>query len=149
MRLGLASDGFNPFGNMSNAYSMWPVILVAYNLPPWKCMKEQFMMMSFLIPGPQSPGREIDVFLRPLIEELKELWFDGVSTFDFSTHQFFQMRAALLWTINDFSAYENLSGWSTKGYLACPVCNKDTASTRLRSKICYTDHCRFLHIGHP
>ena len=96
MRLGLASDGFNPFGNMSNAYSMWPVILVAYNLPPWKCMKEPFMMMSLLIPGPQSPGREIDVFLRPLIEELKELWFDGVSTFDFSTSQFFQMRGVLL-----------------------------------------------------
>ena len=67
-------------------------------------------MMSLLIPGPQSPGREIDVFLRPLIEELKELWFDGVSTFDFSTRQFFQMRAALLWTINDFPTYENLSG---------------------------------------
>ena len=39
VRLGLATDGFNPFGNMSNSYSMWPVILVPYNLPPWKCMK--------------------------------------------------------------------------------------------------------------
>lgn len=34
VRLGLASDGFNPFGNMSNAYSMWPVIPMPYNLPP-------------------------------------------------------------------------------------------------------------------
>ena len=34
VRLGLASDGFNPFGNMSNAYSMLPVIFVPYNLPP-------------------------------------------------------------------------------------------------------------------
>ncbi|XP_057481452.1 uncharacterized protein LOC130768417 isoform X1 [Actinidia eriantha] len=34
MRLGLAVDGFNPFGNMSNSYSMWPVILVPYNLQP-------------------------------------------------------------------------------------------------------------------
>jgi len=34
VRLGLASDGFNPFGNMSTAYSMWPVVLVPYNLPP-------------------------------------------------------------------------------------------------------------------
>ena len=34
VRLGLASDGFNPFGNMSNAYSMWLVIFVPYNLPP-------------------------------------------------------------------------------------------------------------------
>lgn len=26
VRLGLATDGFNPFGNMSTSYSMWPVI---------------------------------------------------------------------------------------------------------------------------
>ena len=34
VRLGLATDEFNPFGNMSTSYSMWPVILVPYNLPP-------------------------------------------------------------------------------------------------------------------
>ncbi|GJR89677.1 hypothetical protein Tco_0213688 [Tanacetum coccineum] len=33
VRLGLAADGFNPFGNLSQAYSMWPVILTTYNLP--------------------------------------------------------------------------------------------------------------------
>ncbi|XP_070019575.1 uncharacterized protein [Nicotiana sylvestris] len=34
VRLGLASDGFNPFETMSTNYSIWPVILVPYNLPP-------------------------------------------------------------------------------------------------------------------
>ena len=34
VRLGLATDGFNPFGNMNNNYSIWPVILIPYNLPP-------------------------------------------------------------------------------------------------------------------
>ncbi|XXG58741.1 hypothetical protein AAC387_Pa04g0977 [Persea americana] len=34
VRLGLASDGFNPFGDMSNSYGMWPVMLIPYNLPP-------------------------------------------------------------------------------------------------------------------
>ncbi|XXG59045.1 hypothetical protein AAC387_Pa04g1192 [Persea americana] len=63
VRLGLATDGFNPFGNMSNSYSMWPVILMPYNLPPWKCMKEPFCMMSLLIPGPGAPGKEIDVHM--------------------------------------------------------------------------------------
>ena len=32
VRLGLATDGFNPFGNMNNNYSMWHVILIPYNL---------------------------------------------------------------------------------------------------------------------
>ncbi|KAL5538432.1 hypothetical protein UlMin_042939 [Ulmus minor] len=34
VRLGLASDGFNPFGNMSTQYSIWHVIVMPYNLPP-------------------------------------------------------------------------------------------------------------------
>ncbi|GKC12051.1 hypothetical protein Tco_1008833, partial [Tanacetum coccineum] len=34
VRLGLAADGFNPFVNLSQSYSMWPVILRTYNLPP-------------------------------------------------------------------------------------------------------------------
>ncbi|XXG53134.1 hypothetical protein AAC387_Pa03g1281 [Persea americana] len=82
VRLGLATDGFNPFGNMSTSYSMWPVILMPYNLPPWMCMKDPFFMMSLLILGPQAPGKEIDVYLRPLVDELKELWEIGVMTYD-------------------------------------------------------------------
>ncbi|KAK9943497.1 hypothetical protein M0R45_009103 [Rubus argutus] len=82
VRLGLATDGFNPFGNMSTGYSMWTVMLVPYNLPPWKCMKGMFSMMSLLIPGPRAPGKDIDVYLRPLIDELKELWEVGVEAFD-------------------------------------------------------------------
>ncbi|KAG8493197.1 hypothetical protein CXB51_010617 [Gossypium anomalum] len=39
VRLGLASDGFNPYKIMSTSYSTWPVVLVPYNLPPWICMK--------------------------------------------------------------------------------------------------------------
>ena len=73
VRLGLSTDGFNPFGTMSISY-MWPVVLVPYNMPPWRYMKEMFFNLSLLIPGPQAPGKDIDVYLRPLIEELKELW---------------------------------------------------------------------------
>ena len=36
IRLALSSDGFNPFNNMSTSYSMWPVVLVNYNMPPWE-----------------------------------------------------------------------------------------------------------------
>jgi len=39
VRLGLIADGFNSFGNMSTSHSIWPVMLVAYNLPPWICIK--------------------------------------------------------------------------------------------------------------
>ncbi|GKA93030.1 hypothetical protein Tco_0815016 [Tanacetum coccineum] len=74
VRLGLAADGFNPFGNLSQSYIMWPVILTTYNLSPWLCMKESSFMLTLLIPGPKSPGKDIDVYLRPLIDDLKDLW---------------------------------------------------------------------------
>uniref|UniRef100_A0A803LPR4 Uncharacterized protein n=1 Tax=Chenopodium quinoa TaxID=63459 RepID=A0A803LPR4_CHEQI len=37
VRLGLASDGFNPYRLMNSNYSTWPVVLIPYNLPPWIC----------------------------------------------------------------------------------------------------------------
>ncbi|XXG62333.1 hypothetical protein AAC387_Pa05g0709 [Persea americana] len=89
VRLGLATDGFNPFGNMSNSYSLWPVILMPYNLPPWKCIKQHYSMMSLLIPRPIAPGGDIDVYLRPLLDELKELWEHGATTYDASAEQTF------------------------------------------------------------
>ncbi|KAL0536331.1 hypothetical protein IC582_025275 [Cucumis melo] len=98
---------------------MWPIILIPYNLPPWKCMKAPFTFLSLLIPSPRSPGKEIDIYLQPLIDELNELWVDGIQTYDSFNASFFQLRAALLWTINDFPAYDDLSGWRKKGYKAC------------------------------
>ncbi|GJZ24563.1 RNA-directed DNA polymerase, eukaryota [Tanacetum coccineum] len=53
---------------------MWPVILTTYNLPPWLFMNESSFVLTLLIPGPKSPGKDIDVYLRPLIDDLKDLW---------------------------------------------------------------------------
>ncbi|XP_021737236.1 uncharacterized protein LOC110703758 [Chenopodium quinoa] len=109
VRLALASDGFNPFRTMSVAHSTWSVVLINYNLPPWVSMKPEYFMLSLLIPGPKSPGNDIDVFLQPLIDELKELWEFGVETYDASKKQSFKLHAALMGTINDFPAYSMLS----------------------------------------
>ena len=74
IRLGLATDGMNPFGNMSTNHSSWPVLLVIYNLPPELCMKRKYMMLSMMIFGPKQPWNDIDVYLSPLIEDLKLMW---------------------------------------------------------------------------
>nr|GEZ74165.1 hypothetical protein [Tanacetum cinerariifolium] len=52
VRLGLASDGFNPFRTMTISHTL---------------------------------GDKIDVYLQLLIDELKDLWRDGVSTYDASS----------------------------------------------------------------
>ena len=79
----LSTDGMNPFGEMSSGHNTWPVTLCIYNLPPWLCMKRKFIMMLVLIPGPKQPGNDIDVYLRPLVEELLLLWHEeGVRMWD-------------------------------------------------------------------
>ncbi|GJX65684.1 acidic leucine-rich nuclear phosphoprotein 32 family member A [Tanacetum coccineum] len=78
IRLGLDADGFNPFGNLSQTYNMWPAIMTTYITPPWMCMKETSFMLTMLIPGPKSPVKDIDVFLQPLIKELQTLWSGAI-----------------------------------------------------------------------
>ncbi|XP_019158513.1 PREDICTED: uncharacterized protein LOC109155282 [Ipomoea nil] len=152
VRLGLCTDGFQPFGQSGQQYSSWPVILTTYNLPPWMCMKEEYMFLTVLVPGPKNPKEKIDVFLQPLIVELNQLWEVGVQTYDISKKQNFQMRAALMWTVSDFPAYSMLSGWSTAGRLACPYCmDKSDAFTLKHSgkQSWFDNHRKFLPPNHP
>ncbi|CAL9005111.1 unnamed protein product, partial [Prunus brigantina] len=150
LRLALSSDGFNPHSSLSSRYSCWPVILVTYNLPPWMCMKRKFMMLTLLISGPKQPGNDIDVYLEPLIDDLKSLWGGIRGVYDAHNGEYFTLRAALMWTINDFPAYGNLSGCVVKGHKACPICGDDTPSHRLKNghKICYIGHRKWLPINH-
>ena len=94
-------------------------------------MKEDNIFLALLLPGPAHPGRDIDILLEPLIDELKSLWVDGVETYDVSKKQHFIMKASLIWTVSNFPAYEMLSGWGTHGRLACPYCMAETKSFRL------------------
>ncbi|XP_021737588.1 uncharacterized protein LOC110704118 [Chenopodium quinoa] len=74
VRLGMCTDGFAPNGKFGGQYSCWPVILTPYNFPPSMCMKKPFMFLSLLVPGPKNPKGNLDVYMQPLIEELKQLW---------------------------------------------------------------------------
>ncbi|GAA0151224.1 hypothetical protein LIER_37251 [Lithospermum erythrorhizon] len=85
-RVGLCTNEFTPFGQFGHSYSCWPMMI---------CMKEPFVFMSLIIPGPKSPGRDLDLFLRPLVDELNDLWSVGVNTWDSYTENF-QLRVALM-----------------------------------------------------
>ncbi|XP_057444525.1 uncharacterized protein LOC130736753 [Lotus japonicus] len=150
VRLGLAADGFNPHSVLSASNSIWPVILIPYNTPPWVCMKSTSFILSMIIPGKKPPGNDIDIYLQPLIKELKELWNDGVDAYDASKREMFKLYAALMWTISDFPGLSNLSGWNTYTGLACPTCNFDAVPCRLQhsKKWCFMGHRRFLDTRH-
>ena len=108
-------------------------------------------MMPIIIQGPKQPGNDIDVYLRPLVKDLKLLWKkEGVPVWDEDKQEEFNLRALLFVTINDWPALSNLSGQSNKGYKACTHCMDETESTYLKHcrKVVYMGHRRFLAANH-
>jgi hypothetical protein len=114
-------------------------------------MKQKFIMMPVLIQGPKQPGNDIDVYLRPLVEELLQPWnINGVRVWDEHKQQEFDIRALLFVTINDWPALSNLSGKTNKGYNACTHCLDETESIYLDKckKNVYRGHRRFPPTKH-
>jgi hypothetical protein len=72
------------------SYSYWHVFAIPYNLSPALCMKYEYMFLCLIIPGPDHPGTNINVMLKPLIEELKQLW-EGVEAYDYDQKQKFNL----------------------------------------------------------
>ncbi|CAH9094105.1 unnamed protein product [Cuscuta europaea] len=114
-------------------------------------MKRKCMMLSLLISGPKQPGNDIDVYLAPLIDDLKTLWDEEVSVFDAHIREYFTLRAMLFCTINDFPACGDLSGYKVKGKKPCPICDDDLHSTYLPhwGKYVYMKTRRYLPRHHP
>lgn len=111
LRLGLATDGVNPFGVRSTSWSTWPVVIVNYNLPPWETTKKGNILLSLLIPG-KHKVKNMDVYLEPLVEELQELW-RGVDVMDGSKparERQATIKAILLWTMHDYPGLGEISG---------------------------------------
>jgi len=151
VRLGLSTDGFTPFSTSNSPYSCWPVFIMPYNLPPNMCMKEGYIFLAAIIPGHKHPGKKINVFMQPLIEELKELW-QGVKAYDSHKKCEFTLRAAYLYSIHDLLAYGIWAGWCVHGKLCCPICMADTDAIWLKygKKVSFFDcHRRFLPSNHP
>jgi hypothetical protein len=129
IRFALATDGFNPFRNLNLAYSIWPIILIPLNLPPWVCMKQSNFILNVIVPGRKGPGKEMDVYMQLAIEDLQEFWKPGVWTYDAITGEKFLLRAALLWTISDWLGRGCLSGESLS---VCSHCLTNTCRRWLK-----------------
>ena len=156
IHLGLALDGMNPYSEKRSTLSLTPVIVFNYNLPPWLVTKKYFVMLCLLIPTKLSlTGLNVDVFIQPLVDELQQLWNrEGVLTRDARAYMgmsHFNMRVVLMWTLHDFPAYGLISGLTTKGFKACPVCGPHTISRRskvLRKNVYCKCHRRYLREDH-
>jgi hypothetical protein len=147
----LATDGFSPYNMSAASYSCWPIFAILYNLTPSLCMKYEYMFLCLIIHGPDHPRTCLNVTLKPLIEELKQLW-EGVEAYYYDQKQKFNIRVMYLCSVHDFRAYNIFSGWSYNGILTCPIYLKDTTCFHLKfgGGIFYFDcHRCFLPLDHP
>jgi hypothetical protein len=51
VRLSLAVDGVNPFGELRSIYSVWPIFVINNNLPPWMSIKREHTMLAMIVLG--------------------------------------------------------------------------------------------------
>jgi hypothetical protein len=82
VHIGLSTDGFSPYNTSVASYSCWLFFAILYNLPHSLCIKYEYMFWCLIIPCSDHPGTRLNVMLKPLIEELKQLW-EGVKAYDY------------------------------------------------------------------
>jgi hypothetical protein len=150
VRVALATDGFNPYGQMSAPYTCWPIFVIPLNLPPGVLLQRQNIFLSLIIPG--HPGNNMGVYMEPLIDELILAWEDGVWTYDRATKRNFKMRVWYQYSMHDFLAYGIFSAWCVHGKFPCPVCKAALRFIWLQKGGKYSSfdkHRQFLPMDHP
>ncbi|GJY32078.1 putative reverse transcriptase domain-containing protein, partial [Tanacetum coccineum] len=131
-----------------------------------KFFTELLGLLKKMVPADSQAWRTIDEKFLKIAENPRNLRLgilvDGVDvntgnrhhrvdTYDASTKDNFNLRAVVLWTINDYPALGTLCGCPYNGFKGCVVCGKDTNCVRLSasSKQSYVGHRRYLPYNHP
>ena len=93
-------------------------------------------MLSVIIPGKKSViGDHFDMYIEPLLEDLRLLWSAGTLIRDASrayANSFHYLRAVLMFTIHDHPAYGIVAGLVTKSYKGCVCCVRNNITRRSR-----------------
>jgi hypothetical protein len=85
-------DRMNPFGDLNSSHNTCLVVLIIYNLPPYLCQKRRYLMLTMIIFGLKQPVNDIDVFLEPLMKDMKILFDHGVKMMDASRKEKFTLH---------------------------------------------------------
>ena len=102
LKLSMAVDGVNPYGEMRSIYLVWPIFVINNNIPLWMSIKRECIMLALIVPG-KYQVKDINVSIEPLSDKLMVLW-NGVTMYDISRpigQRQFQFHAMLVWTIHD------------------------------------------------
>jgi hypothetical protein len=81
--LGIALDGVQPFKDDCR-YSVWPLVLTVYNLPPWVRYKLGATTVLAMIPGHRHANSKLDLdyVMQMVHDDLRALYMHGVTVYD-------------------------------------------------------------------
>jgi hypothetical protein len=109
----LSVDFFNPYHNKiaGKVASVGSIVLSCLPLPPDMRHKIENLCLVGIIPGPREPsGEEIDHFLRPLVDVMKESWEHGAI---YRTHEYPHgrlVRSVIALSVNDLPMARKIMG---------------------------------------
>jgi hypothetical protein len=70
LQLSISMDGVNSYSLQNINYSIWLVVVINKNIPPWFSMRNEHLMLALIVPVRRQVKR-MDVYLQPLINEFK------------------------------------------------------------------------------
>ena len=98
-------DGVNPYSLQNTNYCVCPVVVINRDIPPWLSVKNEHLMLALIVPD-RRQVKNMDVYLQPLVDELKELW-DGINVYDVSrpitAKRSFMLYGICAYTIHDYT----------------------------------------------
>ncbi|OJT02580.1 hypothetical protein TRAPUB_6902, partial [Trametes pubescens] len=134
-------DWFNPYGNKQagKSHSVGAIYLACLNLPPHIRYRPENIYLAGIIPGPHEPHlHQLNHLLRPLVDELLELWHRGIQVEHTATRASGRLiRAAVIPLVCDLPALRKTAGFaghSSQHFCSfCPlpkddICNLDRES---------------------
>ena len=151
-RVAVSLDGFNPYGMSSSSYSCWPVFVIPLNLPPPALMQRNTIFLTLIIPGPDYPGKNLSVYLQPLVDDLNHSWHHPTLTYDRASRTNFFMKVWYQYSMHDMPGYALFCGHCTAGKWPCPVCRQLLEFLWLKAGKKYSafdKHRPFLKRDHP
>ncbi len=109
-------DWFNPHGNKraGKSHSIGAIYMACENLPPHLRFRPENIYLAGIIPGPHEPGvDQFYHFLRPLVDELLELWHKGLDLQCTGLRNAGRLiRAAIILLVCDLPALRKVGGFT-------------------------------------
>ena len=128
-------DWFQPFKH--STYSAGAIYIAVQNLPRRNRYLTENTILVVIIPGPREPRENVNTYLRPIVNELKELWTGVIMTNAVGAQVL--VRAALMCVSCDILASRKVSGFLGHcAYHGCSRCLKAFPTESFGEKADYT-----------